>query len=787
MLAAGRGFVNPSLDNAKALAAFLDQRSPSFQLNVLPAQIPSTTPTFFQNRSMYLLYTTAFIWKVFGISWTTIFILNSALFGLTAAIAYGLFRLAVSRPFAIAGSLVYVLSGTHLGYLPHLRDYSKAPFFMAVLLICGYLALRARSRATVYALSTFAGVLLGLGYGFRTDLLILIPLFFALAWFFAPVGVKSTLIIVLPATALLMGGFMVAAMPVLRATSADGTNSFHVSVLGFATIWNAKLELDDPAYEVSHLYDDSYIATSVNSFARRIHNTTTTVYSREYDAMCLRYFVEVAKALPGDIVTRFYASIVRISNLLFVSYDERPAVRNASITLLYKWVGALLHPERGVGIYIIVICLIGLSIAGLRTVLWVLIVVGYTCGYPFVQFQERQYFHLGFISVFAVLMSAQWLAGAMRSATGNPRSLSLAAVAFARSRKRDLERTAWLAVAIAVTMSGSMYGARIYQDAHVRFVIGNILGDLTPVPTTVTALSQTEVLVGSPEWAARTPEEASDWSTDYLVVQFAGMKRLDASVDVRVPVSYVYDTSAPSLRDFSKHQEVNIAGGLRYLFQPIYYGRLNFFHSWDVSAAFRGIAIPKDLVPYLKGVYKLRHQDRIPVLLSMVLPLDWEEIGLHQVFRDPEAIVTGRRSVYSYPGGLMFENAQLAEMLKADDQTTVAGTIVFTAPTVVTVRAGKVTVDDAPHGADPTVLKLADLQVRTTRYLVLKGEISEGGFQLGVIKDGKWYVQMFVRKRGDFAVVIEMRGPGLFSTVIYSSPSSAGQDRFRLDYVGWRE
>lgn len=70
---------------------------------------------------------------------------------------------------------------------------------------------------------------------------------------------------------------------------------------------------------------------------------------------------------------------------------------------------------------------------------------------------------------------------------------------------------------------------------------------------------------------------------------------------------------------------------------------------------------------------------------------------------------------------------------------------------------------------------------------MIRGRVDAGGFQLGVLKDGKWHSQMVVRNTGKFSAVVESGGSGLYSTLFYGRPDPAGRDRFSIDYVGWRE
>ena len=78
--------------------------------------------------------------------------------------------------------------------LPNLRDYAKAPFTLALVFDPGRPGRPAAGGpATVLLLSLCYGLVLGIGYGFRTDLLIDIPPFLIAMALFMPGGVLRDL------------------------------------------------------------------------------------------------------------------------------------------------------------------------------------------------------------------------------------------------------------------------------------------------------------------------------------------------------------------------------------------------------------------------------------------------------------------------------------------------------------------------------------------------------------------------------------------------------------------
>jgi hypothetical protein len=117
-------------------------------------------------------------WTVAGISWSGLIPLFGALFGLVIVLAYALFRLAAPMPVAILPAAGLMISTLHVQNLPHLRDYAKAPFVLALILILFWIVKHPPTPRRLVAWCVAYGLVLGVGYGFRTDFLACIPPFF---------------------------------------------------------------------------------------------------------------------------------------------------------------------------------------------------------------------------------------------------------------------------------------------------------------------------------------------------------------------------------------------------------------------------------------------------------------------------------------------------------------------------------------------------------------------------------------------------------------------------------
>ena len=120
----------------------------------------------------YLLHTVGFAWRVLGVSWSGLGPFFGTMFGVTFATLYAIFRLATGPLVALGCTVGLRFSILQLKYLPHLRDYAKAPFTLVLIVLLGALVLGQLSWKRTLLIAAAYGAVLGVGYGFRADLLV---------------------------------------------------------------------------------------------------------------------------------------------------------------------------------------------------------------------------------------------------------------------------------------------------------------------------------------------------------------------------------------------------------------------------------------------------------------------------------------------------------------------------------------------------------------------------------------------------------------------------------------
>jgi len=193
MHACGLGYVNPDAATRPALAAFLDRTADAVSCSEL--QSVGTRPlTSMQRAFRYLILMVGETWWVRGhVAWTALTPLYGFLYGVTVVLLYAVFRQGMGVTLAVLGALALTFSTLHLHNLPHLRDYAKAPFVVALVLLAIRLIVGEVSVRRTLGLALAAGLLTGVGIGFRNDLLVAIPAFVGVFAVFLPFGLRERL------------------------------------------------------------------------------------------------------------------------------------------------------------------------------------------------------------------------------------------------------------------------------------------------------------------------------------------------------------------------------------------------------------------------------------------------------------------------------------------------------------------------------------------------------------------------------------------------------------------
>ena len=644
MLASGRGFVNPNISEVPALVEFMEQRKTELIPGRLPEEIPTLPLTGFHQTHRYLLYAAAITWRLCGISWNALKLLLVVFFCASVGMVYGIFRLGANRLLSAAGAALFMLTPSVLTTLPSVRDFCKAPFILATILIAGRLAKKPLKTRAFLALTALLGLTLGIGLGFRQDLLICLLPSVAVVLFSPQPGAGLRVPRRVIAVALLLVCFFVPARPILENMRAEGSTTSHHMVMGLATVCDDNLGVAAASYERVYEFSDFFAFASVSTYACRAKEPAKPISfgSRDAAQAGTRFLAEVAKTFPGDLVTRAYAAVIRVLRDARVRLGPPPWTEHPFIskTLTVHWPLAM-HFER----YALVYAVLALALLSCRSfrLAWVtLLFLLYFCGSIALQFELRHCFHLSFAPLWFLALLIQMGCHALgRLAQPAARQQMLQTLWAPRQwwtpkLRQSFRGLLRFSMAAGLVILFPLYLGRAYQSHRMGPLLEKYArADLAPLEVVKeplddwVAFNMEGGLASKPD----TPGPSrSQYQAHYLAAELA-------SSGEGVPVWLRYKGGA-SYTGFPAFLTVPGSGAsgqgtTRYFF-PVYETQVP-----PQRSVFEGIALPQEHAAKFRGLARVTDPTEFPLLLNLALPTAPASLRPHQTLA-PEAQVHAR-------------------------------------------------------------------------------------------------------------------------------------------------
>jgi hypothetical protein len=747
-LACGRGFVDPGYALTPGLEAFLSLRADRFSCLELPEALPAHPPNFTQRLYRYLMWATAGVWAVRGVSWSGLWPLYGVLYGATVAVSYGLFRFGMGRSLACGAALAIMVSAMHLSNLPGLRDYAKAPFILGLLLIAAQLGSRINRPRSVLGLAALFGATLGLGFGFRNDIVIVIPLFLVALVAWDPPRDARAITTRIGATGVAAAAFTITAFPILSAYTR-GSNSGHVAVMGLMSPFDRALQIAGSVYDWGHMYSDGFGDTLIKSYSYRVYGRPVSYLSAEYDRAMGDYLVQIARHWPADILARAYASVLTIVNLPFTPrlHAVPFGIDNSALLRLYEWQIRAIGVLEGAGVASVALALLVVSRTSVRHALLLLAALLYLGGYPAIQFRTRHFFHLEFVGWLALGFLAQRAAARVaRIVEARRRGEPWAPVSWVAARRM----ATFGAIAFAI-VAVPLAGARLYQQRHLRtFLRTYVEAPRERLPVEPVDAGDRRLLRTSTLWTDRDPQREIE--TQYIVAVFSA-----ECPAARLPVTFRYDAARDSadysldtILTFERH------GPPVEVFFPAYYVK---GESW-----FDGVEVPRGFEQCVQEVTRVNNLDSLPLLLNLTLSAGWERTPLYQRLAAWERPTSPFPRVDARPLRLPVPRATLDEHLTPP-------AVLWRTPIVQGNPAGPWSITGTPKGPEWPVLEFA-AQTRTADdRFVLEGEVLRGGFTVGLVSGERWMADgtVTIASPGRFAIVLAPPEPGAYGVLLANS------------------
>ncbi len=768
MVAAGRGFVAPDLKSAPAVADFLFLRRPKLEPAAIPEDVRTLAPNQFHNATRYLEMTVGYWWRIAGISWLAVFAIDAAFYGMSVAAYYGMFRLLLSRPLAVAGALFLCFSPIHLQYVPQLRDYSKAPFMLAAVALIAAPAIRPVGCRSLVALSASCGLVLGLGMGFRMDVAIMVPIFgVSLAAFHGDrpwhdLRAKGIAL----AAFLLM--FTVASAPILIRLRSGGSNAAHVILLGFGDSFDEALGIKGSLYAITPFYNDVYMSSTVQSYAERLHQRSPPLPSAGYDAMSRDYLLRVLRNFPADAFTRVLAAAKGIFDLPFRAGVPELRGRGGTLQALVGKALECLRRLDGYGTALAVFLVAAATIRRPKLGLFVAFFVFALSSYPALQFDPRHFFHLQFIPILGLLLALNVVLSLIATAWRCLRPGALPPVSPDRMDRWRMGKRLALAVGVlAMTTVAPTAALRTYQQRHLASLVGEYL--VGPKRAVEPIFTETESGGRIARWggiAGREYLPGSTVLTDYYMVEFVGAP--DSAVDA---VGLRYRAGAPYF-DYSRIITFSTREGVNRILFPVY-------GSTSLAFQFDGLDVSA-LGARLQGIYRLDDLTHRPLLLDLRLHAGWEKEDLFQTLRAEGK--TSSQDVRLAEGSSISALSQVSWIGRLASPALMPrpGRVDVLYSNEVRVTRRAIEMDGRAEGRSSFLLRFKPMAIARGAMLLVQGRLDDGGLGIGFLKDERWHGMAVVTQPGEFIAAVEASEDGNYVPVIINATK---QDRDRNRFV----
>ncbi len=626
-LAANNGMVElPPEGSIPELDAYLEGTAPEFDTSLLADYPPDYwAPSPFGAMHFYLTHALSITYRLFGVSRWSVLVLCGFLHAISAAILYGIYRLGMGRALSLAGGLLSASSPVYLSMCSSLRDFGKAPWILAVILVLGVLVRFRHKGKWTLAYSALLGTLMGIGFGFRQDLLIC--LFPSLAVvlvctridgsrpFFWRVGAATAMVLL----------FAALAQPVLKGMHADGGSvSSHTLTQGVAKRNEQTMGFGDASYEFNFIENDAFCHALVCSYAERAGSVKPTLgnHSPGYARAGRNMFRDILLLCPADQFSRGLAAITAVPKLLVSSWSEHPVYPNSRFDPLDRF--ERLHTPVSKTLFrISFVCLVlGLVFLGahdIRVALGAAFLVACFGAYPSLLYVYRHAFHLSFIPYWFAGLCLSCLGQAARCTLARMRGQGTPEMGGASHVLRQLVRGVAFA-AVCALFSLGLLGAMLPIQ---RGNMGRMIAQYNDAPLEPLAITQegredgtlmaVTRRIGKMRGEAALPR--GETTSEYLVAVFRGHSN---AVSVGIEYNDAFSTG------FSESIVIPHADTVRYFF-PV------FECSWDKGyEVFQGLLIQEGQQDCFEGLYRVTNAHEFRLWPYVTLSDQHDEFTWHK-------------------------------------------------------------------------------------------------------------------------------------------------------------
>ncbi len=299
------------VNKTPGLRSFLNIETQAFSLDEnVPLHLAPLQAYDYYHR--YLVLTTGLTWRIFGVTWNVMRAYTIGLLVLSALAVFFLNRLLLNPWLSFLGALLFSFAPFVLLDLHCTRDFAKIPFFLWTFYTFG-LAIKYRPKGWKgLLLAISSGMLIGIGLGFRRDLMVAVPAAFLLFLWMPRTAFLSWRRILAPIA--FSFTFLLFSAPILLSFWQYGTLGHHDTLMGFSTYNDRELNMQPGSYEKIYRLNDLFVSFSAFDYrerARLIENPRCTMATpREPPKKA--YLMETVFSFPADVLARAYTATLRV-------------------------------------------------------------------------------------------------------------------------------------------------------------------------------------------------------------------------------------------------------------------------------------------------------------------------------------------------------------------------------------------------------------------------------------------------------------------------------------------
>ena len=613
MLGCGKGYNNVSGSQVPGLQDFLSLKVNSFSCANIPENVKLSEPMLWQQFYPYYLKSVGLLWQKTGVSWSALWPFYGVSFAAGLLAIYALYRVAMGWGLALVFAAVTMSSLPWETIFPSLKYYLKAPFIVACFAIILYVVTRPPKSWGLVAASAALGAVIGFGIGFRTDVLICLPVSILILLFCQPGNVFKNLKYSVPAVAVLIGVAALAALPVLPVLF-KASNAGHVLVMGLGTNFTDQLRIAPTYFDWGPLYNDSLTRYIINAYTQNVLTDTKLyfLHAVEYENAGIKYFFELLTHFPADIILRPLAAAFYIAD---------GAVRHVIGGVDTTTTGALM------GFFFVGLSITVVAYRNIRAAIILMLLALFFGGYSAILFRIHDSFHINvviFLAMgFLIHIAFSTVSKIIRETVSPTQEEEDGAWRTAR-RKRAFV----FAIVASIGIFGGLWVLRGYQNLRLEVLFDTY--DTAPIEELTVEKSWVEkgfYYVDAFAFSNTMAEETRNFPLEskYLanysrspIIHEYVVAKLDAKACGQDPVNvtFLYKGITP-YNEYSRTIKVAFTkfSKTAKAFFPAFY---HFPHT-----KFRGIKLPVAQADCLKGIYRIKQDAALPVSLYMALTDDW--------------------------------------------------------------------------------------------------------------------------------------------------------------------